>query len=264
MKEGIFFIGQSGGVMQEVKEYRPETYEDAVRVLNARQKKFVQLYLEDPNPAKAKVGAGYSEQTATQSILHSPAIARALELGFAEVMSSAEVKSRIAAIATASQEDFIEIRTVKRLTEQVYDVYEAMEICGDLTQEAERAVKTASGDDYKALRRELKRLDRVFARCARLVDRIKDGEKVSSEVVLKLEWESERRPFLDLDKAQRLGKMHLIKKLKQTKYGTEIELYDSTWALELLAKHYKIIDGEDTSKSGRMEIVRHIVTRVKE
>lgn len=41
---------------------------------------------------------------------------------------------------------------------------------------------------------------------------------------------------LDLIKAQRTGAIHQIKKLKETKYGTEVEVYDALPALELLAK----------------------------
>lgn len=42
---------------------------------------------------------------------------------------------------------------------------------------------------------------------------------------------------LDLEKATESGAIHQIKKLKEGKYGAEIEMYDPLPALELLAKH---------------------------
>jgi hypothetical protein len=42
------------------------------------------------------------------------------------------------------------------------------------------------------------------------------------------------RPFVDMAKIERLGKGHLIKKLKEGQYGTEIELVDSQGALKIL------------------------------
>jgi len=46
---------------------------------------------------------------------------------------------------------------------------------------------------------------------------------------------------LDLDKAQRTGGVHQIKKLKSGKYGDEVETYDPLPALELLAKYHGIL-----------------------
>jgi phage terminase small subunit len=46
---------------------------------------------------------------------------------------------------------------------------------------------------------------------------------------------------LDLSKAQDAGKLHLIKKYKVTKTGTEIELHDPVRALELLGKHHRLL-----------------------
>lgn len=46
---------------------------------------------------------------------------------------------------------------------------------------------------------------------------------------------------LDLKKAEERGKLHLIKKLKTTKYGLEIELHDSQSALQILARHHGLL-----------------------
>lgn len=56
---------------------------------------------------------------------------------------------------------------------------------------------------------------------------------------------TEGRWFLDLDKAKRLGKFHLIRKLEFTRYGPKIELYSAEAAQDRLTqihglKHQKI------------------------
>ena len=43
-------------------------------------------------------------------------------------------------------------------------------------------------------------------------------------------------PVLDLEKAERAGKLHLVKSLVPTRYGTKLELYDAQAALQLLGK----------------------------
>ena len=45
---------------------------------------------------------------------------------------------------------------------------------------------------------------------------------------------------VNLHKAERRGKLHLIKKLKSGQWGPEIELYDAQAALQLLGRHYKL------------------------
>jgi hypothetical protein len=43
-----------------------------------------------------------------------------------------------------------------------------------------------------------------------------------------------------LVKAEKAGQLHLIRKLKQTERGLEVELYDAKAALEMLGKHQKL------------------------
>jgi hypothetical protein len=49
---------------------------------------------------------------------------------------------------------------------------------------------------------------------------------------------------LDLVKAQQTGAIHQIKKLKEGKYGVEIEMYDALPANELIGKRHKLF-GDD-------------------
>lgn len=50
---------------------------------------------------------------------------------------------------------------------------------------------------------------------------------------------------LDLLKAAETGGLHQIKKLKEGKYGVELEMYDPLPALELFAKHHKLVGDDD-------------------
>lgn len=46
---------------------------------------------------------------------------------------------------------------------------------------------------------------------------------------------------LDMNAAERAGKLFLVKKYKETKYGFEVELHDPMRALELIAKHHGVL-----------------------
>jgi phage terminase small subunit len=64
-------------------------------------------------------------------------------------------------------------------------------------------------------------------------------------------------PSLDFAKAQRLGKLHLIKKISYDKQGRVIcEFHDPTRALELLGKHHRLfIDRVETQNQGETRVV---------
>lgn len=49
---------------------------------------------------------------------------------------------------------------------------------------------------------------------------------------------------VDLEKAKQQNKLHLIKKLKQGKYGIELELYDAQAAQRTLAQHHGLLKTE--------------------
>ena len=57
---------------------------------------------------------------------------------------------------------------------------------------------------------------------------------------------------LDIEQAKQAGVLHLIKKFRQTKQGTEVELYDAQAALQLLGKHLGLFKDltELTGKDG--------------
>ncbi len=49
---------------------------------------------------------------------------------------------------------------------------------------------------------------------------------------------------IDLEKAKQQNKLHLIKKVKQGKYGIELELYDAQAAQRTLAQHHGLLKTE--------------------
>ena len=77
--------------------------------------------------------------------------------------------------------------------------------------------------------------ERILAR----LSEIADGGLVH---VLKVE--SERVVTLDFRQAKRRGKLGLLKKLKHTEHGVEIETHDPLKALEMLGKYRGLWDGK--------------------
>lgn len=51
--------------------------------------------------------------------------------------------------------------------------------------------------------------------------------------------------IVDLANAEAEGKLFLLKKYKETKYGTEVELHDPMRALELIARHHGVMDANN-------------------
>lgn len=47
--------------------------------------------------------------------------------------------------------------------------------------------------------------------------------------------------YLDMQRARSAGKLFLVKKYKETKYGAEVELHDPMRALELIARHHGVL-----------------------
>jgi len=65
---------------------------------------------------------------------------------------------------------------------------------------------------------------------------------------------------IDLDKAMKSGKTHVIRMLRQGKYGTEIETYDRLRALELIGRYYGLWNRHDRALRRRfLEVMRQKV-----
>lgn len=94
--------------------------------------------------------------------------------------------------------------------------------------------------------------------------RLSERALTASEVIMRLgeQARNEHGKYVDKDGTVDLskliadGKSHLIKGIKETKYGKNIEFYDAQAALALLGKHHNIFK-EETEHTGE------IVVRVK-
>lgn len=67
---------------------------------------------------------------------------------------------------------------------------------------------------------------------------------------------------IDLIKAKKRGKLHLVRRLRPTRYGVDIELYDAQRALELLGKGHGLFKDRqelDLLSGGKPIPIREIV-----
>lgn len=60
---------------------------------------------------------------------------------------------------------------------------------------------------------------------------------------------------IDLARARERGKLHLVKARAETKDGERIELYSAQSALELLARHHKLLT-DRIEHSGKIDVTR--------
>jgi len=110
---------------------------------------------------------------------------------------------------------------------------------------------SASADEVLSRLRDI-----AFCDLAELRQALEDVVEVVADLG-PTEGEARRReptPAEILERAERLGCSHLIKSVKRTAHGTEVELHDAQRALELLAKHYKLV-GADVAVPLTGEIV---------
>lgn len=221
-----------------------ETYTQLLAALEPRQRRFVQAYVREPNATKAALAAGYSEKTA-RSIgsenLTKPDIAAAVEAGFEQVMGKHEVRARTAEVASATFEDFLTIERVKYSEPVLMDAEDAADLIDEKVADLSEELDSATEERAEWIAGEIKRMRRLQRRCTRAIDRAQRSEQGGDpEVMVDVEWKSRVVARLDLEKAKLAGKLHLIKKMKETKFGLEIELHDAAAARELLGKHYRL------------------------
>jgi phage terminase small subunit len=222
----------------------PKTYAQLLTDLEPRQRKFVRTYIMEPNATKAAVKAGYSEKTARQmgtENLSKPVIKLAIEAGFSEqVMQQQQVLGRTADVAAGTMEDFLSIERVKYTEVQFLEPFEALDMVADAIASAEERLESAAGEQLEWWTEEMRRLRRLKRKCDRAINAPPSEKEGPTSVAIDLEWKERVVVRLDFEKAREAGKLHLVKKMKETKYGLEIELYDAAAARELLGKHYKL------------------------
>ena len=225
------------------EQVSPGSFAQLLAKLEPRHRKLVRAYLHEPNARKAALKAGYSEKSARSTgpeALSIPAVREAVEAGFAEqAMKAQEVLWRTAEVAASTMEDFLSIKRV-RYTEQVaLPADEALDLVADAVATASEQLESATGDLLDWLTGELRRLRRLERKCERALSKA-DSERAEPQVVVDVAWKERVEVRLDFEQARDAGKLHLIKKLKETKFGVEIELYDAAQARELLGKHYRL------------------------
>jgi phage terminase small subunit len=222
----------------------PKTYAQLLADLKVSHRKFVRAYLQDPNGTKAAIKAGYAESNAASTaceIQRNPNVRAALEAGFSEqVMQQQQVLGRTADVAAGTMEDFLSIERVKYTEVQFLEPFEALDMVADAIASAEERLESAAGEQLEWWTEEMRRLRRLKRKCDRAINAPPSEKEGPTSVAIDLEWKERVVVRLDFEKAREAGKLHLVKKMKETKYGLEIELYDAAAARELLGKHYKL------------------------
>jgi hypothetical protein len=85
------------------------------------------------------------------------------------------------------------------------------------------------------------RLDKAAMQADEVLARLTAFASVDADDFLRLDPDG-KPPRLDLNRARRRGKLMLIRKIKQGKYGLEVELRDAQRALEVLARYHRLGD----------------------
>jgi phage terminase small subunit len=73
------------------------------------------------------------------------------------------------------------------------------------------------------------------------------GEQARAEYSVYVEIR-DGQAFVDLEAMKRDGKMHLIKGIKETKYGQQIEFYDAQTALVNVGRHHALFTDKTDSR----------------
>lgn len=126
--------------------------------------------------------------------------------------------------------------------------------------EAYRRVYPKSSDD--AARAHGARLVADGNVAEEIKQRIAENAMSADEVLMRLgeQARAEQSQYLtaqgvDLEALIRNGKGHLVKGIKETKYGRDIEFYDAQAALVHIGKHHKLFtDMSETKITGTMDI----------
>lgn len=200
---------------------------------SARDKLFVIAYCETLNVALATNKAGLKHPRTGYSILRKPEVAEAINEVMRAHMGENEVLVRLARIARGDMTDFITVQPRER---EYWVALDGREIEASQRELIEEYGRDAVAEDLAGQRYKKIRVD---------------------ETEVSFDW----------NKAEELGQLGLIKKIKRDKDGAiSFELHDSVRALELIGKHYKLFT-EVTQHQGdpnapvEVRVVREIITR---
>lgn len=86
------------------------------------------------------------------------------------------------------------------------------------------------------------RLDSAALSTSEILARLSDH--ASADIADFIAIDKRGRWKLDLDRAKRLGKLHVVRKVKQGRFGPEIELHNALEALDKLARYRGLLAGK--------------------
>lgn len=209
-------------VTKPVKE-RLAVAEQLGRCLSVQVRKFVQLLAQDPthNQTKAAIGAKYKDPKTRGSRLMARADVRAYYEALLHTATEL-AKTPDADIAPPPDRPVSTYSAAEQLTGAAMD---GVEVVVRLSDHAR--VNMLDFVSYEP------------------VVHVKDGVIIP---ILDRDGNQVYRPFVDMKKVETLGKGHLIRKLKEGKYGTEIELVDSQGALKTLAQIHGLTGDERSAE----------------
>ncbi len=225
---------------------KPTTFQESLKLLNKQQQKFVLYYLESLNGTRAAIEAGYSTKSARKIASENktkPDIKLAIELGFNEkVMSRGEVLNRFQQIATGTMEDFITLEEIEYQERVPVPAFERREQLRSRVADARESMESAKGKDHRQAWQKIidQSLDELEGLPDNPLETVTVLGNTRKTVVARV----------DLVKAESLGKLGLLKKVKQTERGLEIELYAADSALEMLGKYHKLFADRVSLENG--------------
>lgn len=107
------------------------------------------------------------------------------------------------------------------------------------------------------------KLDEVSLSTDEILARLSDMGSADMGEFIKVD--KDGRPTLDLTRAKRAGKLHLIKSMKPTKFGLTVELHDSQAALEKLGRYRKLfVDRTEISGPDGASLIETYEANLKE
>lgn len=232
---------------------------DAYESLPKRRKDFVDAYIgkANGNAAEAARLAGYSKKSAAViacRLMREPDVQAGMTARLNELaMGAEEVVARLTQQARNVHTAFIKLRS---------DYYRRCPTCfGDKQVPDYPAPEEGEEEPKKGKKREplwydpcerCNRTGHICVECGRASDQC-DGLPHRGPVTA----------YLDLQGLQDAGLMHLVKSIKNTREGQNIEFHDATHALELLGRRHKLFtDQYELAGSGGGPLVVKVLQGV--
>lgn len=228
----------------------------AYEQLSPKRRRFVDCYFEcELTVWKAYVAAGYggeepddqaseawqkwysSVRSASARLFANVNIQEAIgERLKQKAMPAEEVLARLADEASASAEDFTSFQTTvirPRILRPVREILAALE--AEIAFEEEYATAAElEGDELEAHEAEMERLRRKVLRYRLRLTHDPDATEEVYGPPVEIE-----EPYVDLVKAKRRGKLHLVKAIKRDRNGrVSVDLHDAQKAKELIGRHH--------------------------